>query len=85
MAHHRLKIEKEYMRAKHAGDKPFEIRINDRDFKIGDTITYTNTAPPPLDLEYEGTWVITYVTDYDQKKGRVVFGDKKIDPRKYLH
>lgn len=33
---HAVKIEPEYLEKKLAGKKPFEIRINDRDYKVGD-------------------------------------------------
>lgn len=35
---HELKIKAEYANAKLKGIKPFEIRKNDRDFKVGDII-----------------------------------------------
>lgn len=82
MAHHVLKIEKEYMRAKIFGDKSFEIRNNDRGFQKGDTITYTDTKPPFL--EYDGTFEITYVTGFEQKQNWVVFGDKRIGKDEHL-
>tara|TARA_R110001599_G_scaffold339851_1_gene559757 strand:+ start:39464 stop:39748 length:285 start_codon:yes stop_codon:yes gene_type:complete len=77
MAHHKLKIENEFMKAKTFGDKPFEVRYNDRGFQKGDTITYTETHPAGLD--YEGLYEITYVTGFAQKENWVVFGDKRID------
>lgn len=38
---HYLKIKAEYANAKLRGDKPFEIRLNDRDFRVGDVVKYT--------------------------------------------
>lgn len=77
MAHHVLKIEKEYMKAKTLGEKPFEIRYNDRGFQKGDTITYTTDRAPTM--EYEGKYEITYVIGYAQRENWVVFADKRID------
>lgn len=37
---HELKLLKEYAEAKKEGLKPFEIRKNDRDFKVGDLVKY---------------------------------------------
>jgi len=74
--HHVLKIKKEYMMAKAFGDKPFEIRFNDRGFQKGDTVSYTGDRAPYLD--YEGKYEITYVTGFSQKEDWVVFGDRKI-------
>lgn len=75
MAHHTLKIEEVYMKAKIVGDKHFEIRYNDRGFQKGDTVTYTTPAPTH---EYDGIWEITYVTGFAQKPDWVVFGDKRV-------
>lgn len=36
--HHYLKTETEYYQAVEAGDKKFELRKNDRDFKVGDML-----------------------------------------------
>jgi hypothetical protein len=74
MKHHDLRIEAEYAMQKALGNKPFEVRYNDRDFKAGDTITYFSAEHPAH--EYSGTYTITYVTDYKQKPGFVVFGDR---------
>lgn len=80
MAHHVLKIKKEFMQAKVIGDKPFEIRRNDRGYQKGDIITYTNDYDSPaLRMEYEGVYEITYVTAFAQQPNWVVFGDRKIE------
>ncbi|HFQ4945418.1 TPA: DUF3850 domain-containing protein [Vibrio vulnificus] len=39
MSNHQLKIKPEHLEAIIAGDKTFEIRKNDRDFKVGDRVT----------------------------------------------
>ena len=38
MKEHDLKIAPEYFDAVDSGEKTFEIRLNDRDFKVGDTV-----------------------------------------------
>ena len=72
--HHTLKIADVYMEAKLEGDKPFEIRFNDRGFQKGDTVTYTTDRPSPM--KHGGTWEITYVSSFEQKPNWVVFGDR---------
>lgn len=77
---HELKIKAEYANAKLKGIKPFEIRKNDRDFKVGDIIRYHCIDSPIVDgnisvLLFE----IVYITDYEQKDGYVVFTDKEIE------
>ena len=42
---HELKIRKQWADAKLAGEKPFEIRINDRGFQKGDIIRYRVIDP----------------------------------------
>lgn len=37
--HHELKTETQYYQAVEAGLKTFELRVNDRDFKVGDMVT----------------------------------------------
>lgn len=49
---HELKLLEQYAQAKKDGIKPFEIRFNDRDFKVGDLVkyniiqNYTENTPP---------------------------------------
>ena len=37
---HNLKIDNVYLKAKIAGDKLFEIRLNDRGYQKGDNVVY---------------------------------------------
>lgn len=80
---HELKILQCYADAKVAGDKLFEIRNNlDRGFQKGDIViyivindSYVRIRNHPLNgKEYE----ITYVTNYEQKDGWVVFGEREV-------
>ena len=86
---HELKILECYANAKLAGDKLFEIRNNlDRGFQKGDIVKYivVNDSHvrirnhPMNSKEYE----ITYVTNYEQKEGWVVFGEREVNMNKSL-
>lgn len=70
---HKLKIQPEYFKEVCTGMKSFEIRRNDRDFKVGDKLLLQEYLP---DSEsYTGRVVerkITYITNYAQKDNYVV-------------
>lgn len=73
---HDLKIDKVYLQAKLDGDKLFEIRVNDRGYQKGDTVTYTEY---PYGFEpIVHIYRITYVTSYNQPGEYVVFGESHI-------
>jgi ASC-1-like (ASCH) protein len=75
---HNLKIAKEYFEAVDEGLKTFEIRNNDRNFQIDDIV---NLEEINQDATYTGRKVkgrITYITNYAQKYGYVVFSFVKI-------
>ncbi|KLV06899.1 DUF3850 domain-containing protein [Photobacterium ganghwense] len=63
---HDLKIKTEYLTAILDGDKTFEIRKNDRDFKVGDRVRL-NDGKRYLVIR------IKYITDFAQQGGYVVF------------
>ena len=67
MAHHNLKIETKYLLDIVKGRKQFEIRKNDRDYQVGDTVTVSNGLCCAI-------LRIKYITDYAQQDGYVVFG-----------
>lgn len=72
---HELKTKEEFFRSIWAGTKTFEIRNNDRDFHVDDEVVLEEIMKDTEDVrtgrEVEG-W-ITYVTDFQQKEGYVVF------------
>ena len=79
---HELKILRCYADAKVAGDKLFEIRDNrDRGFQKGDLVKYRVIGAFGMQYNHEiddKTYEITYVTNYEQKEGWVVFGEKEV-------
>lgn len=79
MTTHKLKTLSPFFDAVEAGNKRFEIRNNDRFFQIGDTVILQEyDAKDSLLTGLEWVGEITYVTDFEQKPGYVVFGIKEI-------
>lgn len=88
---HELKILPEYFEAVTSERKRFEIRKNDRDYKVGDQLILreckvylkqelsglTNPAFSYTGDSYKAE--ITYITDYMQKNGYVVLGIKGVE------
>ena len=73
MKTHELKILPEYFDAVISGRKRFEIRKNDRDYKVGDQLILKEWSQD----DYTGDSYkakITYITDYMQRDGYVVLG-----------
>lgn len=83
---HELKTWPTYFRAVADGDKRFEIRKNDRDFRVGDFVELLEYDPVDgrFIVEEEGGIVnrlffqICYMTDYAQQPGYVVFGLREV-------
>ncbi|MED4852257.1 DUF3850 domain-containing protein [Caldifermentibacillus hisashii] len=70
---HRLKIQPKYFEAVCDGKKSFEIRKNDRNFQVGDSLLLEEYNPETQ--EYTGRVVerkITYITNYAQQENYVV-------------
>ncbi|GEO68048.1 ASCH/PUA domain-containing protein [Levilactobacillus spicheri] len=74
---HELKIQPDYFKAVFMGTKTFEIRKNDRGYKVGDMLILKEWVPE--NKRYTGKIVarkVTYITDYQQKPGYIVMAIK---------
>ena len=69
---HELKIQSEYFVAVNNKTKTFEIRKNDRDFKVGDKILLREIDSCGKYTGRMSWWEITYITDYAQQENYVV-------------
>ena len=70
---HKLKIEPRYFMEVYEKRKTFEIRKNDRDFKVGDTLILQEYMKEHR--QYTGNVLrrkITYITDYAQQDDYIV-------------
>lgn len=78
-----LKVYPKFFKALWCGDKTFEIRLNDRNLEERDEICLQENFDGSHDgytgREIDG--VITYLTDYEQKKGYVVFSFRETGRR----
>jgi Domain of unknown function (DUF3850) len=77
--HHDLKVLPEFFSSSYQLIKPFEIRFNDRNYQVNDTITLREFT---VFGKYTGrtlSGVITYITDFNQVRDYVVFAYKVTD------
>ena len=81
MSEHELKIFPEYLVAIAEGRKQFEIRRNDRDYKIGDVLILNEWQPASGYTGLSVPVIVTYITDFEQRDGFVVMGIE-LDRRK---
>ena len=86
---HELKVLPNYFKALWCRDKTFEIRKNDRNFEERDEVVLQEWEPADDKLNdgvanYTGREIegfITYLTDFEQKRGWVVFSFDEIGRR----
>lgn len=74
---HKLKIQPQYFKEICNGKKSFEIRKNDRDFKVGDKLLLQEYLSETK--EYTGRVIerkITYLTNFAQQENYVVMSIK---------
>lgn len=70
---HELKIQPQYYESVRKRVKTFEIRRNDRNFKVGDILVLNEFNPETNELT--GKWIerkVVYITDYAQQENYVV-------------
>ena len=79
---HELKIRIEFCDAVASGEKPFEVRLNDRGYQKGDTIKFNAVDDMGLSKFHEinyKKYIITYVlSGWGISDKYVVFGIKEI-------
>ena len=76
---HDLKCEAEYYDKVASGEKTFEIRFNDRNFKVGDTITLHRSMSGVYagqSLIVEITYILKDAEKYGLKEGFVILSIK---------
>ena len=73
MTHH-LKIEKQYYEDIESRAKRFEIRLNDRGYKVDDVIILKEIDADGNFTRRIHTAAITYTSEYKQLKGYIVLG-----------
>ena len=76
---HELKIQSEYFVAVNNKTKTFEIRKNDRDFKVGDKILLREIDSCGRYTGRSAWRKITYITDYAQQENYVVMAIDEIE------
>lgn len=75
---HELKIDQNYFEDIVQGLKKFEIRKNDRGFSVNDRVILREITESRKFTGRELAVRISYLTDYEQKDGYVVFGFEMI-------
>ena len=76
---HELKIQSEYFEVVNNKTKTFEIRKNDRNFKVGDKILLREIDSCSRYTGGISWWKITYMTDYAQQEGYVVMAIEELE------
>jgi ASC-1-like (ASCH) protein len=75
--HHELKIWPEHFENVRKNIKNFEIRFNDKNYQVGDTIQLNEWTKTNGFTGRKLIKVITYITSFEQRKGWVVFAIKE--------
>ena len=82
MAIHKLKIDSKYFDAVLKGFKTFEIRKNDRNYKVGDKLILQEYDPEKqVCTGYELLVFVTYITNFAQKMDYVVMAIRVNRPK----
>jgi len=88
MSEHVLKIHKQFLPRILSGQKTFEIRKNDRDFQVGDTL-FLNEHNPDSEIQWAAPGrqqsarvEVVYISSFAQQEGYVVMGIKLLSESK---
>lgn len=79
---HVLKIEDKYFKEVIAGTKTFEIRLNDRNYTVGDLIHFVNTDKKEFKNYDNNLFEITYIfskSEFGLQNNYCVFSIRKIN------
>ena len=83
---HTIKLQEQFCDAVLSGDKCFEVRYNDRNYKVGDYVRFIPIRPTKdgyIGLPHaviNKTYVITYVlSGWGLQDGYVAFGIKEVN------
>lgn len=84
MRQHYLKCHPQFMPRIASGQKPFEIRKNDRDYQVGDRLTLREYTPGEVQLNHncsnpDITVEIIYISFAFQQDGYAVLGIKLVN------
>lgn len=76
---HFLKLDHKYVEALKTGVKTFEIRKNDRNYKVNDLIIFIDTNNKVIfnDVFYRITYILKDVPKYGLKRGYCILGITK--------
>ena len=76
---HELKIKSEYACPKLVGLKPFEIRLNDRDYHVGDIVHYICPDNDSINaILKEKFYQIIFMTSYMQQENYIVYAEREL-------
>ncbi|MCR5480123.1 MAG: DUF3850 domain-containing protein [Ruminococcus sp.] len=65
--HHKLKLEEQFVQPILNGEKTFEVRLNDRKFKVGDTIEFMPIA------HWDNTIIFKWIPEITSKTYEITF------------
>jgi len=76
---HKLKIKYEYLIRIQDGLKTFEVRLNDRDYQVGDLIEFEVLPNPEIEEATKDKYIIKYIHHgLGMLENYVVLGIKKV-------
>lgn len=83
---HELKIKHEYLTSILNGEKTFELRKNDRDYQVGDLISFIDIGDDGedkerycfIDILYKITYILKNVEEYGLNKDYCILGIRKV-------